>query len=117
MTPWWTLETGTLIGAFGGGGLGALGGLYGAVAGWLAPRGIGKGVLLPIHLGFILLGAVALVGGIAAVIGGQPYHVFYPLLLIGVLMTCVMGGLFPVIRMRYRHAEARRMGAAELRRG
>jgi hypothetical protein len=46
----------------------------------------------------------------------QPYHVWYPLALAGFILTFVCGGLLPVLLLRYRQAEARRMQAQDLRR-
>jgi hypothetical protein len=63
------------------------------------------------------VGVSCLVAGLTALTMGQPYGVYYPLLLIGLLGTCVMGGITPVIRMRYREAENRRLQAEDLRRG
>jgi hypothetical protein len=43
--------------------------------------------------------------------------IWYALVLIGVILTSVMGGLLPVVRKRYAEAEARRVNAAVLRQG
>jgi hypothetical protein len=117
MTEWWSTHTGVFVGAIGGGGLGALAGCFGGLIGWLAPRGIARGPILIVHALFVAVGAVSLVAGITAVIMGQPYHVWYPLTLIGGVLTCVMGSLLPVVLVRYRQAEHRRLEAEELRRG
>jgi hypothetical protein len=117
MTEWWTSHDGTLFGAIGGAACGVLAGAFGALIGWLAPRGIGKRIMVPIHIGFVVLGAACLIAGAAALIARQPYHVFYPLLLIGGIVTFVMGGLLPVTIARYRQAEARKMDAQLLRKG
>jgi hypothetical protein len=50
-------------------------------------------------------------------INDQPYHVWYPLVLIGGILTLVMGPLLPVVRLRYRQAEQRKLDAAGLRGG
>lgn len=65
---------------------------------------------------FVLIGVMSLAAGIVALVVRQPYHVWYPLVLGGVILSVVPGCLLPVIRMRYRQAEARRMQAEELRR-
>src|SRR5262245_14123080 len=117
MTEWWTAHDGTLVGAIGGAACGVLGGVFGALIGRLAPRGIGGRVMVPIHIGFVVLGAACLIAGIAALIARQPYHVFYPLLMIGGIVTFVMGGLLPMVIVRYRQAEARKMDAQLLRKG
>ncbi len=41
--------------------------------------------------------------------------IWYALVLIGVILTSVMGGLVPVVRKRYAEAKARRVNAAVLR--
>jgi hypothetical protein len=59
---------------------------------------------------------VSLAAGVAAVMLAQPYHVWFPALLIGAILTFVMGPLLPLAVRGYRQAEARRMEAEELRR-
>jgi hypothetical protein len=117
MNPWWTQQTGILIGAIGGSALGTLGGVLGALAGILVPRGIGKRFVLPAFGVLAALGVVALAAGIIAWLMGQPYFVFFPLIALGLIMALVMGGLLPVMAAVYRKAEARRMHAEDLRRG
>lgn len=114
---WWSQQMAGLIGGLGGGGFGALGGILGAAAGILAPRGRGKPVIVGAMTSIVVIGVAALVSGIVAVTGGQPYHVWYPLVLIGGILTVVVGSLIPVVMLRYRQAEARRLDAEELRRG
>lgn len=117
MIEWWTSQQGTWIGAIGGSAIGVVCGCYGGLAGWLAPRGIGKRFFLTLHAALILVGVVALVAGVVALTARQPYHVWYPLVLAGGLLGGVMGSLLPVMLTRYRQADARRLGAEELRRG
>jgi hypothetical protein len=116
MSPWWNETVGTYIGAFGGAGIGTVGGIYGAVAGTLAQQGKARGAVLGFHLGLLTLGAVTLIAGVVALLVSQPYHVYYPLLLIGGITSGVMGGLLPVMRKRYREAEHRHLEAEEIRR-
>jgi MFS family permease len=116
VTEWWSQQTGVLIGAIGGGGLGSLGGLLGAAMGCLAPRGKGKAIVIGAFGVFITLGVVSLAAGLAAMAQGQPYHVWFPALLIGAILTLVMGPLLPVALRAYRLADARRMEAEDLRR-
>jgi hypothetical protein len=117
MTPWWTEEMAGLIGGIGGGGLGTLGGLLGAAAGMLVPRGIGKRFILGSFGALAGVGAIALGAGIVGIAMGQPYYVWYPLLLGGLILSLVMGSLLPVMILGYRKMEARRMHAEDLRRG
>ncbi len=114
--PWWSQQAMAWIGA-GGGILGALAGVHGALAGTLAPRGIGKVPVLAVHGLFLAVGIGSLGLGLVALVTGQPYRVWYPLLLIGLITTLVLGMLLPVVLMRYRQAEQRRLQAEQLRRG
>jgi hypothetical protein len=116
MDPWWTAQQAGLFGAIGGSAIGVLGALLGTVGGIGAPRGKCKGPvfsLIGIALG---LGALSLVAGVVAVIAGQPYHVFYPLLLGGGITSVVFGAALPVFQARYRQADMRRLDAESLRR-
>jgi len=117
MIDWWTVEQATWIGAIGGSAIGVVGGTLGAAVGVLAPRGVGRRVVIPLMVTLTLGGGVALVAGIVALILGQPYHVYYPLLLGGGVTGGVMGALIPTVRAAYRRAEQNRLGAEELRRG
>lgn len=117
MTQWWTPETGTYIGAFGGAGLGLLGAIVGPLCGYLVPRNRGRGLVLGL-LGFLaLVGVGLLVTGIAALVDRQPYHVWYPLTLMGFIGTVVGTSLFFAMRLRYRTMEQRKMDAELMRKG
>lgn len=115
MTEWWSSETAGVLGGVAGGGAGALAGIFGAAIGILAPRGKARRAVLGIHAGFVIVGMLALLTGLAATILRQPWHVVLPLLLTGFILTVVMGSLWPVVQMRYREAEQRRLQARELR--
>ncbi len=117
MSAWWSEAVGTYIGAYGGAGLGVLCGTYGALAGVLAQQGKARGAVLGFHAVMVVAGVLALLGGIVAVIAGQPYHVFFPLLLLGLVTSTVMGGLYPAMKTRYAEAEHRRLEAEAIRRG
>ncbi len=113
--PWFNPNTfGALYGAIGVGG--SLGGLLGAAAGILAPRGKCRTLILGAMVVLVAIGVVQLVLGIIALTSGQPYGIWYPMLLCGVIMTFVIGGLIPVVRMRYAQAEQRRIEAEAIRR-
>ena len=64
----------------------------------------------------LALGVIHLVAGLFALISGQPYGIWYPLVLLGAVMTIVFGALLPTVRRRYQDAEMRRIQAAALRR-
>ena len=89
-------------------------GVWGAVAGTLAPRG--KARTLVLGLGSLLFGlsVVLLAAGLTALAMGQPYGVWYGLGLGGLVGTFVIPPVLPIIRQRYREGEERRMQAADL---
>ena len=117
MEPWFDpIRFGALYGGVGGGLLGALGGVLGGLAGTLAPKGKGRSFILGAFTFLTLVGVGHFLIGLYAVFTGQPYGIWYPLLLIGVILTVVLGALRPVVRKRYEEADARKMEAAALRR-
>ena len=112
--PW--IANPGLIGGVLGGGVGIFGGLYGTVVGICAPRGVARGLVFGLHWTMAVLGAVLALTGLVAVVRGQPYHVWFGFLMPGLLL-CVFAVVFlPVIRLRYRQAEARKLEAEEFRR-
>jgi len=117
MSAWWGPEAGNMIGSFGSAGLGVLCGCLGAIGGVFGPRGKAKGLVLGMHGTLAGVCGLALLTGIAAALSSQPYHVWYPLVLVGGIGTFVLGPLFPVVAKRYREADQRRLQAEQLRRG
>ena len=113
---WWTAQQGNLIGAFGGSAIGMVGAIIGSLS-FLVVRGKAKPLMVGMFVTMIVVGLALLGAGFVALASTQPRHVYYPLLLGGVIGTTLFGGLFPVILSRYRNAEARRMEAAQIRRG
>lgn len=106
-TPWFSDPNrfGALFGAIVGGGGGTLAGLFGALAGTLAPRGKGKRFVVGGFVTFVLIGVAFLAVGFYALISGQPYPIYYPFLLCGLVFSIVMGGLLPIVLKRYREAQ------------
>jgi hypothetical protein len=94
--------------------LGVLGGTWGAVLGILAPRGKARTLVLGGLAVLLAASAVCLVAGIAALLSGQPYGVWYGLLLAGVIGVIVLGVNVPVALNVYRQAEARKLQARDL---
>ncbi|MAW60782.1 MAG: hypothetical protein CMJ94_08105 [Planctomycetes bacterium] len=116
VAPWFSEEFGVYLGAYGGAGVGVLGGILGGVGGPLAQQGKGRGFVLPAFLVTAVVGVVLLAAGLVGLLVGQPYVVYYPFLLLGLIMSAVFGGLYPVMRTRYRQAETRKLEAEALRR-
>ncbi len=116
--PWFDPNTfGMWFGSIAGGVGGSLGGILGALAGMLAPRGKGRPVVMGGFVVFLALGLASLAFGVVAIVNGQPYGIWYPPSLLGLILTLVMGGLLPVVRKRYAEAEARRLDASGIRHG
>jgi hypothetical protein len=115
--PWFSTEAAIYFGSFGGAAIGVLGGILGATAGVLAPKGKGRGFILNSMLAFGCLGVVFLITGVVAVVMDQPYAIYYPFLLLGLILASVMFAVRPAVRQRYAEAEQRKVEAAALRRG
>lgn len=115
--PWWPGETGGAIGAWLGAGVGVVfGGIAGGVGGPLAAKGLAKRFVIGLYIAAIVCGVALLGAGLVALATKQPYHVYYPLMHPGALLTALASIILPVaILPAYRRAEARRLAAAELR--
>ncbi len=113
--PWW--DNAGLAGAILGGGTGVLGAIYGTTLGVLAPRGRCRTAVFALHGAWMVLGFALLAGGLTALLAGQPYGVWYPLVLSGAISAMITLILTPVLRVVYRQAEHRRLQAEEFRRG
>ena len=116
VTPWWSQTFAAYFGAIAGSTVGLLGGILGVAVGILAPRGKCKTFVLA-SMVILLVGSSALLcTGAIAFIVKQPYHVWYFPVLCGTIGSAVLGPLFPLVRLRYRQAEARKMDAESFKR-
>ncbi len=106
---WWGSQTSGYIGAVMGMSLGLLGALIGTLAG----IGRARRFTISIQIMGVIAGIVSLVAGVVALIVGQPYSVYFPLLLCGFIGTVVMGSLLPVLFKRYAEHELRRMQSVD----
>lgn len=109
--PWF--DTG-FWGGIAGASVGTVGGLFGALCGVFAPRGVGRTFILGGLILIFATGIAALIAGVIAIIVQQPFFVIYTLILLGGLQTVVFTPLFFVIRNVYVVAELRRMEARDL---
>ncbi len=107
---WWDQRTGGLVGGIAGTCLG----LAGALIGMLGGLGRARRFVFTVMALTFAAGAVALVASFTAIVTSQPYAVFYPLLIVGLIATCVTGGVLPGIRKRYEQIEMRRMQAMDM---
>ena len=75
----------------------------------LAGKGKARNFVLATLKICVALGIVLLIAGLAAVASGQPYAVWYALLLPGFILTLVFSLNLPSIQRRYDELEIRRM--------
>ncbi|MGE0608984.1 MAG: hypothetical protein AB7O62_17950 [Pirellulales bacterium] len=94
--------------------LGVCGGLWGTLVGVLGPMGKGKSWMIAMGWGMLAACAVLLLAGLAALLAGQPYGIWYGLGFQGLLGLFIVGGLLPVVKKTYQLAEQRRMNAQDL---
>lgn len=106
---WWSSQQAGLLGGIAGSVLGLLGAAIGVLAGRCRAKPV---VMTLITLGLVV-GVFSLFGGVFALAARQPYHVTYPLLLLGGIAVLVLGFNLPGILRRYRTAELRRMTALD----
>jgi len=106
---WWTDRSAGLT--FGV--LGALLGCLGGGVGLLASKGKARNVAFAMLRAMQVIGVGSLVAGIVAVCVGQPYAVYYPLILVGILCPALGFGLTPTLRKRYDEHEFRKMSAMD----
>ena len=109
-SDWWSGSTGGLIGGIGGTILGLLGALIGTLT------GVGKGRKIVLTLAAFMagMGGLIMLGGIYAVVAGQSFNVFYPLLLLGAMMAIGGAAILCVAPGRFRDRELRRMQALDV---
>lgn len=107
---WWGNRTGGWLGGITGGLIGCIG----ATTGVLAGMGRGRRFVLTLTAATIVFGVCVLILGGIALVSSQPYAVWYPLTLTGVLSVGIFTGLRGTIRKRYEQAELRRMAAADV---
>lgn len=102
------------FGGVGGSVVGVIGGVLGSCS-YFVQKGQGRRWILGAYTAMVCFGVACLSVGLYAVATGQPYGIWYPLVLIGLCSSLVFGSLLPVIRHQYRLAEQRKIDAAGLR--
>jgi MFS family permease len=110
---WWSVRSAALIGGLGGGLIGIFGGALGISAGCLVPRGRARGFIVGSAFSLAGFGLAILVAGVVAVFASQPYHVYYPLLLGGLILVLVFGVNAFIVRRCYLEIELRQMSAKD----
>ena len=113
---WWSQQNAGLIFSIAGGAVGVLGGVFGFVVGTFGRRGKFKRFAFTLVALGLITGAGLLTLGLVALAVGQPFYVYFYLLLIGVILLGVLGGNLPMTIRVYRMAEQRKFEAEEFRR-
>ena len=89
-------------------------GIYGALAGILAPQGKAKTLVVLLGWIFFATAILFLATSVAAYFAGQPYGIWYGFGLPGLLGAILFPSLLPVVFLRYRQAEQRKLEASDL---
>jgi hypothetical protein len=114
--PWFNPDVfGPYFGGIGGGLGGVICGTWGAAVGFLAPHGKAKTLIIGFGWFILAVGVGALSLGMVALVAGQPYGIWYAPLLLGFVVTLVTGILLPMVYLRYRQADLRKLQAEEFR--
>lgn len=108
---WFTARVAAIAGALGGTAIG----LWGALVGMLASRGRARAFVFVSSGVLFVAGIAAAVAGLTALFIGQPYAVYYPLLLVGGILIFVIGFLRRSLPQRYEALEMRKMRAIDRR--
>ena len=106
---WWTEQQAGLLGGVLGGGMG----LLGAAIGTLTARKKSRNLILGLDSFGIVVSIVALIAGIVALFAGQLWHVYYPLLMVGVIGGAVLGTHLLKLLRQSRDDELRRITAVD----
>ena len=107
---WISNRNAILLAAIGGG----LIGLWGAMIGVASSRGKARSFVLGSAKALLLIGFASLGGGMAAIAANQSYAVYYPLLLIGIILVAVIGKLRGTLSARYEQLELKKMQSMDI---
>ena len=102
------------VGAIAGMIIGIWGTVGGVAAGFLVPKGRGKSFMFGTLYTGAIVGFLLMCIGIAALVDQQPYAIWYPLLLPGVILILVSLPLVFVVKKRYTEVEMQKMHDSEL---
>ncbi len=108
-SAWWSDRAGGLVGGIAGG----LIGITGALVGALVPRGRGRRAVLTTMVALAIAGGGLLVAGLVALALSQPYAVYFPLILGGIILVTVFGAGSRRARRVYEDVELRKMRAMD----
>jgi len=110
---WWSDRQAGLIGGIGGTTIGCLAGLLA----FMASRGFARSFVLGMLQALLGLGAICAVAAVVALCRQQPYAVWMPLLLAGVLLLAIVPARLRQIQRQYAEIEFRRMSSVDMVKG
>jgi hypothetical protein len=102
---WWSRDSSTLAQGI----ISGLVGGYGVLIGWLSSRGKARAFVLGSLQALIAAGAAGTALGLIAMLVQQPFAVWRPLLLFGVIFVVMLPFTLRSLKERYRRFELRRM--------
>lgn len=108
--PWWSERAAGLWGGI----LGSLFGCIGALIGVLGSKGKARGLVIAMINVMHVCGLISLCLGVVALVDSQPYGVYYPLFLFGVLCGPVLFAIRRTVKMRYEQIELHKMNARDV---
>lgn len=108
--PWFPPYYGWIFGVT----VGLMGGVMGTLMGIYAPAGKAKKLIFGLYWASLSLSVIFLLLGLVALLAGQPYGVWYGLLLSGCIGCFVLGFNYFTLVNAYRRAEQRKMTAQNL---
>ena len=111
--PWWTDN---MFGVWLGVGNAALVIVLALACAWLAYTGRRRTLVMRINIGAAAFGAACMALCALAVMQGQHFRVWYPLLMMGAVPLVMFGPNLIALNWIYRQRETRRLAAEELRR-
>jgi len=94
--------------------IGVIGGVWGAITGVSASKGKRRGLVLNSAKVLMVLGIASLIIAGAAFFTGQPYHVWFPFLVLGAWPTVFLPFIYHGVKKVYTQAELKKMSVDEL---
>ncbi len=111
---WFSSRMGGMAGGILGSLAGIYGGLVGGLSGFLVPRGKGRRWITGLFIFGAIMGVLQLAFGLTALILGQPWHVWYPFVLVGGLLAVILTSSLLSINKAYAQVELRKMQALDM---
>lgn len=108
--PWFPEYYSWIFGAS----IGVLGAVFGVLAGCVAPQGKARSLVFGFYWFAVIVSVACLIAGLSALLSGQPYSIWYGLLLAGFIGSLVFGLNYITLTRVYQAAEARKLAAENL---